>query len=136
MDLTRAEQSLLLFLETQAVDHGGRVLTLSMNTQEMGTARQWSEAGYISFGRLLAADVFGRTASEKNRTHYVRLSEEAWADAARYRRARAERGEDSCVAEAIESKRPTQGADDAKETEASADPEPRSDQSDSPRHSG
>lgn len=41
-DLTKQELSLLLFLETRAVDYGGRVDTRHMNMDDMTTAnRMW-----------------------------------------------------------------------------------------------
>jgi hypothetical protein len=59
-----------------------------MNDDDMTIAKRWAKEGYIEFGRICAADVFK---SSNKSTHWVRLSEQAWADAHAERRARAER---------------------------------------------
>ena len=84
--LTRDEKSLLLYLESRAVDHSGKVAMEKMNDADRVNAKRWNEEGFISFGRIAHADIFsGSTA-----THWVHLSQEAWETAHLLRRKRAE----------------------------------------------
>lgn len=83
--LTKAEVNLLLFLETCAVDQAGRVNGRHMNLDDYPTVRAWHETGFVSFGRIRAADV-----SERG-SYWVRLSPAAMARAHDERRARSER---------------------------------------------
>jgi hypothetical protein len=73
--------TLLLYLETRAVDHGGVVDIDHMNNDDVMQAKLWADSRYIGFGRI-RAPVFG---------HWVELSDEAWDDAHRFRRERAAR---------------------------------------------
>jgi len=92
MELTRREQSLLLYLETRAVDYGGLVDMARVNAEEVDIMGVWADRGYIDFGRVASADIERlKSRASHSPTHWVRLSEEAWQDAARYRRERAER---------------------------------------------
>jgi hypothetical protein len=87
--MTRDEKSLLLFLETRAVDHSGRVDTVYMNADDLVIAKRWNEEQFIDFGRYFASDITaGRTYRSSN---YVRLSGAAWQTVAKLRRERAER---------------------------------------------
>lgn len=88
-DMTNQERSLLLYLESRAVDHGGTVDTRMMNEEEMTTAKQWTEKGFVTFGRLASECLKGRLGVQS--THCVTLSEEAWTLAHLERRARHER---------------------------------------------
>ena len=83
--MTRDELSLLLYLETRAVDHRGAIDPRHMNDEDFAIAERWNKSGYVAFCRILAADC------TEVRTHLCRLSEAAWADAHAERRARAER---------------------------------------------
>ncbi len=88
--MNKEELSLLLFLETQAVDNCGKVRSLHMNENDFKIAGNWNNAGYIQFGRLKTSDfVDGRT--NNHATHWCRLSDRAWADAHAERKARAAR---------------------------------------------
>lgn len=86
-DMTKAERSLLLYLETRAVDHGGIVTTPQLNDDDFAVVERWKENGFVEFERLTRASI------EKLRgsTHWVRLSESAWRIAHEERRARHER---------------------------------------------
>lgn len=83
--MTKQEKSLLLYLETRAVDHGGRVDTRRMNKEDMFTAAQWSQKGYVRFGRLAYESV------AYSSTHWCLFSDIAWLDAHAERRAKAGR---------------------------------------------
>lgn len=75
MGLTKDQTCLLLYLETRAVDHAGRVDTRHMNADDMDQAAAWADRGFIEFGRICAADCNG------GGTHWVVLSEHAWSAA-------------------------------------------------------
>ena len=77
--------SLLLFLETAAVDQGGRLNAAHMNEPDFALTEEWKEAGFIGFGRIIAADCSPRG------THWVHLSEDAMTAAHAERKARAKR---------------------------------------------
>lgn len=50
--MTKQQRSLLLFLETQAVDHGGLVKGEHMNADDFAQARRWNESGFLRFSRI------------------------------------------------------------------------------------
>lgn len=84
--MTKKEKSLLLYLETRAVDYSGRVDSKYMNDEDFTLAKSWNEEGFIQFGRVSA---------EYNITqgmYWCKLSEEAWKLASDERRNRAEGG--------------------------------------------
>jgi hypothetical protein len=83
--MTQDARSLLLFLETRAVDHGGRVNAIHMNVEDMHIAKQWNQEGFVGFGRVASEDI------THNGAHWCKLSDEAWKLAAEERKARAER---------------------------------------------
>lgn len=85
-DMSRDEISLLLFLETRAVDYGGRVNNAHMNTDDMAIARQWHDDGFVEYGRIALEGINQDGAS------WCHLSDEAWTIAAEARKARADRG--------------------------------------------
>jgi hypothetical protein len=84
-DMSKCEKSLLLYLETRAVDHGGLVCTQHMNSEDMATAKRWSESGFVRFGRLAADCLPGRHGGS---THWCELSDDAWTLAHSERRER------------------------------------------------
>ncbi len=84
-ELTRDEISLLLYLETRAVDHGGLIDHRQMNTEDFANARRWNELGFIEFGRVYSKHIEG------NLSNWVHLSDEAFALAHVLRRQRAQR---------------------------------------------
>lgn len=99
--MTKDEESLLLFFETCLVDHGGEVKTVHMNDADFAIAGRWHDRGYIAWGRMRGKWIVSQRAKAvtgpdlRTRstavTHWVRFSGEAWRDAARLRRERAER---------------------------------------------
>jgi len=94
MSLNRDEKSLLMFLETQAVDQGGLVNLVRMNEDDHAILKRWTESGFVKSGRVCSADIerlklsSGRT---KQRTMWAQLSEDAFEAAHKERRARAKR---------------------------------------------
>lgn len=85
-DLSKLEKSLLLYLETCAVDKTGRVESCRMNDDDRDLAGAWNLSGFIQYGRVAAQDL-----REDRGSNWVRLSDEAWALAAALRRERADR---------------------------------------------
>jgi hypothetical protein len=83
---SRDEISLVLYLESVAVDNKGVVNTERMNDIDMANAKAWKESGFISFSRIPFAEV-----KRPCETYRIGLSDEAWAEAHKQRRARAER---------------------------------------------
>jgi hypothetical protein len=55
--LTKDERSLLLFLETCAVDHGGIVDTCHMNATDQAIAARWVIEGFIEYARIRFHDI-------------------------------------------------------------------------------
>lgn len=86
--MTKDQKSLLMFLETCAVDQFGAVRVAHMNDADMRQARKWAKEGFIEFGRIAAADIVEHP---HPRSHWVRLSPEAWSEAHSARGERAER---------------------------------------------
>ncbi len=84
-NLDKDEESLLLFLETRAVDYGGRVNMMHMNQEDMKIANDWDDAGFISFGRIVVRN------HNSDGTYWVKLSDDAWKVAHRLRKERAKR---------------------------------------------
>jgi hypothetical protein len=82
--MTIEELSLLLFLETCAVDYGGRVDSRRMNKGDFAVVDEWKKDGYVLFGRIYSKDI-------TDRSHWVELSNVAWNDAHAERKARFKR---------------------------------------------
>lgn len=89
--MTSDERSLLLYLETRVVDHGGLVDIIHMNKEDMNIAEKWNKEEFAKFGRIR----FRSITKEKGRTscvsHWCELSEEAWNLAHAERKARCKR---------------------------------------------
>jgi len=83
--MTKDERSLLLFLESRAVDNSGRVQTVHMNFDDMKTTERWNKEDFVKYGRIASEDL------NKYGTHWCQLSDEAWQLAAAERKARAAR---------------------------------------------
>ena len=88
-EMTKEEKSLLLFLETQAVDYWGKVDIRHMNEDDMNIAERWNKEGFIKFGRICYKDI--KPAGIRVSTHWVNLSEKAMNAAHDERKARAVR---------------------------------------------
>lgn len=82
--MTKQELSLLLYLETCAVDHSGRVSQEKLNDEEREIIKAWTKSGYIAFGRICIKSIV-------ERTHWVLLSMDATRDAHAERALRAAR---------------------------------------------
>ena len=84
-NMTKDERSLLLFLETRAVDYGGRVNLVHMNKEDMEIAEKWNKEVFIEFGRIVARNI------NSDGSSWCKLSEEAFKLAHKERKARAKR---------------------------------------------
>lgn len=89
--MSRDERTLLLYLETRAVDHSGTVDTRRMDASWMESAKMWNDVGFIGFGRIMFHDAEALPAGV---SHWVELSERAWQLAHLERRNRAKRMSD------------------------------------------
>ena len=90
-EMTKEERSLLLYLETCSVEHGGTVESRCMNTDDFETAKQWERDGFIDFGRITMKDCEHSRSHGRASTHWVVLSSQAWELAHQERKARFER---------------------------------------------
>src|SRR6266852_5007231 len=94
--MSKDELSLLLFLETRAVDHGGKVQTAHMNAGDFEIAKKWNKKGFILFGRVRHRDI------TQGGSHWCQLSEAAWEAAHAERKTRAARSAEFNFAEMLE----------------------------------
>lgn len=83
--MTRDELSLLLYLETRAVDYGGRVDMWKMKADDMAILKRWNDSGFLQSGRIVISDI------NQDGTLWCLLSDDAFALAHQERRARAAR---------------------------------------------
>lgn len=81
----KEEVSLLLFLETRAVDHSGRVDSRFMNESDFAIAKEWNELGFVRFGRIASEDC------NPSGSNWVELSDDAWREVSELRMERAKR---------------------------------------------
>lgn len=89
--MTKEERSLLLFLETCAVDQGGGVDGRRMNEDDLAIAERWKADGFVLFGRIKHREISRLRRIGVVRTHWCVLSDAAWTLAHQERRARADR---------------------------------------------
>ena len=85
-DMNKDERSVLLYFESQAVDYGGKIDSRRMNEIDFDIAKRWNESGFVRFGRIYSGDVI--RVSSNIFDHWVVLSDDAWTEAHRERRAR------------------------------------------------
>lgn len=74
--MSRDERSLLLYLETRAVDHGGLVAPVHMNAADFDITKRWNEAGFLRFSRMLSEYINDTRLARSS--HVVELGEMAW----------------------------------------------------------
>ena len=80
--MTKEERSLLLYLETRAVDYGGTVDARHMNQADFALLDVWKIDKLVDFGRLASE------CCTPTRQYWVTFSDRAWALAHEERRAR------------------------------------------------
>ena len=79
-------ESLLLYLETCAVDNNGRVCSTKMREPDFVIAEEWNKSGFVRFGRIEKDSVTGIC------WYWCELSDAAWNVAHDLRRARGKQG--------------------------------------------
>lgn len=89
--MSRNDKSLLLYLETCAVDYGGLVEARRMNAEDVVTMEQWNESGFVVSGRVSSADLRLWENHNRRPTQWCELSGQAWQAAHTERRARCQR---------------------------------------------
>ena len=80
--LTPAENNLLLYLECNAVDYGGKIDARRMNKQDWDIMKQWQKTAFVAHGRIASSDIVGGFC------HWAILSSDAWEAAHCERKAR------------------------------------------------
>ncbi len=88
-ELDTEEARLLLYCETCVVDHDGRMDARHLNEDDNTILEGWHDVGFIASGRV--ASEYISPALREQRAQWCRLSEEAWQEAHRQRRLRADR---------------------------------------------
>lgn len=83
--MSKDERSLMLYLETRAVDHGGRVDTRHMNKEDFDIVKRWNDQKFIGFGRIVSRFITNQG------SHWVKFTEVAWKIAHQERLARSVR---------------------------------------------
>jgi hypothetical protein len=96
--MNKDERSLLLFLETQAVDHCGLVGTAHMNAPDRAIAKKWADDQFIRFSRLLSKYLLVHNGKYGA---VVELGPVAWQCAAIERQRRASRVQSDKVKESL-----------------------------------
>lgn len=94
IEMNNHERSLLLYLETCAVDYGGSVDLNHINSADLEILGRWDAAGFVRSGRIAFHDVEEmrkRCHGRRRAALWADLSEEAWELAHAERRERAER---------------------------------------------
>ena len=85
-ELTKDERSLLLYVETCAVDNGGLIHSLRVNDADREILKRWDKDGFVSYSRVTFKSL--QLLNDKNHSNIVRLSDSAWKLAHEERRAR------------------------------------------------
>jgi hypothetical protein len=99
--MTRDEKNLLLYFETCAVDHTGKVNVIKMNADDKKIAENWNKEGFCQFGRIAFEDV------NVHGCHWCSLSKDAWKLASEERKSRAQRTWSQRTWQTTEEKRAT-----------------------------
>ena len=76
-NMTKDDKSLLLYLESRAVDNDGKIDSRKMNAIDDGIAKCWDEAGFIVYRRMPAKTFMHKRGHAFRSTHYVMLSQRA-----------------------------------------------------------
>ena len=91
-NMSKDERSLLLFFESNAVDHRGKISVEHMNDEDHRITEAWDKEKFIRFGRVALADIItGGQQPVRPRAHWVTLSDKALSLAQEERRARIKR---------------------------------------------
>ena len=85
-NFNKMEKSLLLYLESRAVDNAGKIDSRQINEEDRLKIAEWVEDGFIESGRIAYSSI-----SNRNESTWVKLSNDAHREAARLRKERAAR---------------------------------------------
>lgn len=83
--LTNGQGRLLMYLETRAVDHAGRVNGQHMNAEDFADAKFLENEGLIKFGRICSDHV------NSDGANWVEMLDPAWEYVSKLRRAKSVR---------------------------------------------
>jgi hypothetical protein len=86
--ITREQASILLYVESCAVEYGGLLEGVRINATDLRALVSLTEAGYLTFGRI-PGKLLG--SFQRGVTHWCDLTDAGWALAHQMRRARAAR---------------------------------------------
>ena len=100
MKFTNEEASLLMFLDTCAVDRAGKIDPRRLNRDDWGILERWETDKKLFCGRLPFEHVEKLAKSHYPATHWVVLSSEWVAHATHLREERTSRGKD-CLAKIV-----------------------------------
>ncbi len=90
LGLTRDQKSLLLYLESRATDHAGKLKSEQLNDADRANLDAWNKTGLVKSGRIAHKDLIN------DGCHlWAELSDNAWWLAHSLRRAKAKRLWDS-----------------------------------------
>jgi len=84
--LTSDQKSLLLYVETRAVDHSGKLRDDQLNGIDRANLKAWDRANFVSSDKIPAS---GR--QNDGCSMWAFLSDEAWEAAGKLRRAKSKR---------------------------------------------
>ena len=89
--LSKEEQSLLLYLESRAVDGAGTIDSRHINPEDYEKMKLWRQEGFIKMGRISKTKENEKKLPSIWCDHWVEMSELAWQAAQALRKERAER---------------------------------------------
>lgn len=102
-ELTKDEQSILLYIETRAVDYRGRLDSRQMSLEDYTILKRWYKEGFVFFSRIKMTDMDISQTPQRYWTDFVILSPEAWQLAHETRMAKAKRALDKAgIPETVE----------------------------------
>lgn len=91
MELNKHERNFLLYVETCAVDHGGRLESIRMNNDDMDAAKSLEGKSICSMVRLKMHYIQSMNGFKMKFTHFVSITEKGWETVALLRKEKAVR---------------------------------------------
>lgn len=86
-ELTRDQQSIILYVEARCVDHDGLLRGAQLNADDHVNLQAFQESGHLTYGRVPAAML----SKLDGTTHWATLTDRGWALAHELRKGRADR---------------------------------------------
>lgn len=80
MELTKDQQSILLYCETCLVDQTGRMESIRMNDEDFRTLAAFQDDGVLDYGRIKMREIkrLAKSSPSHKFTHWVSFTPEAW----------------------------------------------------------